>query len=162
MGYGQYGLVGKGHTIKYSSYCIVLYCIISTWCARRHKAQDSGEFQNENMAAFFRVPNMYTSAWLMKSPTVMPIVTAIIALPISIPLPDAVIAPPPACERPDFEYQKKGSAEGPQFFLRGRNTYRDQEEHARDHDRERSATEHTRVNIPKQADRESANRRDDI
>ncbi len=54
------------------------------------------EFQNENMAAFFLVPNMYTSAWLMKSPTVIPIVTAIIALPISIPFPDAAIAPPPA------------------------------------------------------------------
>ena len=59
--------------------------------------------QNENMAAFFLVPNMYTSAWLMKSPTVIPIVTAIMALPMSIPLPDAVIAPPSACERPDFK-----------------------------------------------------------
>lgn len=64
--------------------------------------------QNENMAAFFLVPNIYTSAWLMKSPTVMPIVTAIMALPISIPFPDAAIAPPPACERPDLEYEKKG------------------------------------------------------
>jgi hypothetical protein len=72
------------------------------------------------MAAFFRVPNIYTSAWLMKSPTVMPIVTAIIALPISIPLPDAAIAPPPACERPDFEYQKKrGQLRAPNSFSEG-------------------------------------------
>ena len=60
------------------------------------KPQEPQQAQNENIAAFFLVPNMYTSAWLMKSPTVMPIVTAIIALPISIPFPDAVIAPPPA------------------------------------------------------------------
>lgn len=37
----------------------------------------------------------------MKSPTVMPIVTAIIAPPMSIPLPLAVI--PPAYERPDWD-----------------------------------------------------------
>ena len=61
------------------------------------------KIQNENMAAFFLVPNMYTSAWLMNNPTVIPIVTAIIALPMSIPLPDAAIPPPSACDRPDFE-----------------------------------------------------------
>jgi hypothetical protein len=91
----------------------------------------------------------------MKSPTVIPIVTAIIALPISIPLPDAVIAPPPACDRPDLECQRR-SAESCSMI--GRNTYRDQEEHARDHDREGSPTEHTGVNIPQQADRECTNR----
>ena len=81
------------------------YCMISAWCART--GTRLRRVQNENMAAFFLVPNIYTSAWLMKSPTVMPIVTAIMALPISIPFPDAAIAPPPACERPDFEYEKK-------------------------------------------------------
>lgn len=65
--------------------------------------KERGISQNENMAAFFLVPNMYTSAWLMKSPTVIPMVTAIIALPMSIPLPDAEIAPPSACERPDLK-----------------------------------------------------------
>ena len=88
----------------------------------------------------------------MKSPTVMPIVTAIMALPISIPFPDAAIAPPPACERPDFEYEKKGSAEAPTRdmteWAQRNNTYRDQEKHTRDHDRERSPTEDTRVDIP--------------
>lgn len=44
---------------------------------------------------------MYTSACDMKSPTVIPIVTAIIALPMSTPLPSAVM--PPACDRPDYK-----------------------------------------------------------
>jgi hypothetical protein len=64
--------------------------------AHRHSRTAAGQVQNENIAAFFLVPNIYTSAWLMKSPTVIPIVTAIMALPISIPFPDAAIAPPPA------------------------------------------------------------------
>jgi hypothetical protein len=58
------------------------------------------EIQNEKIAAFFRVPNVYTSAWLINNPTVMPIVTAIMAPPMSIPLPDAVR--PPAWESPDY------------------------------------------------------------
>ena len=69
--------------------------------------------QNENMATFFLVPNMYTSAWLMKSPTVIPMVTAIIALPMSIPLPDALIAPPSACERPDLKERESVSRLNP-------------------------------------------------
>jgi hypothetical protein len=56
--------------------------------------------QNEKIAAFFRVPNVYTSAWLINRPTVIPIVTAIMAPPMSIPLPDAVR--PPALESPDY------------------------------------------------------------
>ena len=40
-------------------------------------------------------------AWLTKSPTVIPIVTEIIAAPMSIPFPDAVI--PPACDNPDYK-----------------------------------------------------------
>ena len=79
---------------------------ISVWQSARIGRQID---QNENMAAFFLVPNMYTSAWLMKSPTVIPMVTVIIALPMSIPLPDAVIAPPSACERPDLGGGKKAS-----------------------------------------------------
>lgn len=80
-------------------------------CAHRTEVP-AKEGQNENMAAFFLVPNMYTSAWLMNNPTVMPMVTAIIALPMSIPLPEAVIAPPPACESPDLKREtKKKSAE---------------------------------------------------
>ena len=55
--------------------------------------------QNEKIAAFFLVPNAYTNAWLMNNPTVIPIVTAIIAAPISIPLPLALI--PPAWDKPD-------------------------------------------------------------
>jgi hypothetical protein len=39
------------------------------------------------------------------STKVLPIVTAIIALPMSIPFPDAVIAP--ACDRPNFEEKRK-------------------------------------------------------
>lgn len=58
------------------------------------------EDQNEKIAAFFRVPNVYTSAWLMNSPTVIPMVTAIMAPPMSIPLSDAVS--PPAWESPDY------------------------------------------------------------
>lgn len=50
-------------------------------------------------AAVFRFPKEYTIAWLMKRPTVTPMVTAIIAPPISTPFPSPVI--PPACERPD-------------------------------------------------------------
>jgi len=38
-------------------------------------------------------------AWLMKRPTVIPMVTAIITPPMSMPLPSAVI--PPAAERPE-------------------------------------------------------------
>src|SRR5258708_12038382 len=52
-----------------------LYCTSSTWCmlreccvlcaARGHRYKDSrrpgGQVQNENMAAFFLFPNMYTS-----------------------------------------------------------------------------------------------------
>jgi hypothetical protein len=60
------------------------------------------------MAAFLRVPNMYTSACDMKRPTVMPMVTAIIAAPMSMPFPDAVM--PPACESPDcVTRQREGS-----------------------------------------------------
>ena len=57
--------------------------------------------QNKDVAALFLIPNMYTSAWLMKCPTVMSMVMAIIALPMSIPLPDAVIMHLQACE-PDL------------------------------------------------------------
>ncbi len=56
--------------------------------------------QNEKIAAFFRVPNVYTNAWLINNPTVIPMVTAIMAPPMSIPLSDAVS--PPAWESPDY------------------------------------------------------------
>jgi hypothetical protein len=117
--------------------------------------------QNENMAAFFLVPNMYTSAWLMKSPTVMPMVTAIIALPMSIPLPDAVIAPPSACDRPDLKERKS------QFPARNppkKNaiTYRDQEKYARHHNSERSPPKRTGIDIAQKAYCERAYRRHDI
>jgi hypothetical protein len=100
--------------------------------------------QNENMAAFFLVPNMYTSAWLMKSPTVMPMVTAIIALPMSIPLPDAAIAPPSACDRPDLKKIGQFPARTNQ---KARITYRDQEEYSRHHDGERSPSKRARIDI---------------
>ena len=103
--------------------------------------------QNENMAAFFLVPNMYTSAWLMKSPTVIPIVTAIMALPMSIPLPDAVIAPPSACERPDFKRIGQFLAEPPKTHSRTRSTYWDQEEYSRHHNSERGPSKRARIDI---------------
>ena len=56
--------------------------------------------QKVNTAADFRDPHMYTSAWLMNSPTVIPMVTDIMAAPMSMPLPWAVI--PPAADRPDY------------------------------------------------------------
>jgi hypothetical protein len=62
--------------------------------------------QNEKIAAFFRVPNVYTSAWLINSPTVIPMVTAIMAPPMSIPLSDAVS--PPAWESPDYANSTAG------------------------------------------------------
>jgi len=61
--------------------------------------------QNEKIAAFLRVPNVYTSAWLINSPTVMPIVTAIMAPPMSIPLPDPVR--PPAWESPVYTHHSQ-------------------------------------------------------
>ena len=103
--------------------------------------------QNENMAAFFLVPNMYTSAWLMKSPTVIPMVTAIIALPMSIPLPDAVIAPPSACERPDLKEREKSQFLAHRTQPRVHGTYRDQEEYSCHHDSERSSSKRARIYI---------------
>ena len=55
--------------------------------------------QNENIAAFFLLPKRYTSACEMKRPTVIPIVTVTMAVPICVALFCAVI--PPASDRPD-------------------------------------------------------------
>ena len=99
--------------------------------------------QKENTAAFFRDPKVYTIDWLMKRPTVMPMVTAIMAPPMSIPFPFAVI--PPAEDKPDYDRGCQRFSR--EYTLQTKAAYRNEEKNTCDHGCKRRPSHLARVYV---------------